>query len=395
MIYDLFNEAIKNLSRSGIKTYLTLLGIIIGIAAIVSLVSIGSGLGMAVEQQLDQLGGKTIFVIPGGFQNIRIKLNETDISNFESIRNVESVVPVYSTSAILEFNGEKINVSVNATDSGDKTLFENTGFFNVKEGRDFTRNESGSILLGSEIAENYFEKKIEIKKLVKINGKDFRVIGILKPLPQSFGGGPDPGNTVLMSLDAFKRISTNLNPTIIFINATDKESVPQVVDDIKDYSDKKYGDKSVNVLRSDNLLETINSLLDMITMFILSLAGISLIVGGIGIMNAMITSVLERTKEIGTLKALGASNNKILTLILIESALIGLIGGIIGILLGFGLAEVIAIIGTQSGFALIAVKSYEIIFGALAFSMIIGMVSGFYPASRAANLDPVEALRYE
>ncbi|MDD4251245.1 MAG: ABC transporter permease [Candidatus ainarchaeum sp.] len=395
MIYDLFNEAIKNLSRSGIKTYLTLLGIIIGIAAIVSLVSIGSGLGMAVEQQLDQLGGKTIFVIPGGFQNIRIKLNETDISNFESIRNVESVVPVYSTSAILEFNGEKINVSVNATDSGDKTLFENTGFFNVKEGRDFTRNESGSILLGSEIAENYFEKKIEIKKLVKINGKDFRVIGILKPLPQSFGGGPDPGNTVLMSLDAFKRISTNLNPTIIFINATDKESVPQVVDDIKDYSDKKYGDKSVNVLSSDNLLETINSLLDMITMFILSLAGISLIVGGIGIMNAMITSVLERTKEIGTLKALGASNNKILTLILIESALIGLIGGIIGILLGFGLAEVIAIIGTQSGFALIAVKSYEIIFGALAFSMIIGMVSGFYPASRAANLDPVEALRYE
>jgi putative ABC transport system permease protein len=125
------------------------------------------------------------------------------------------------------------------------------------------------------------------------------------------------------------------------------------------------------------------------------LASISLIVGGIGIMNAMITSVMERTKEIGLLKALGASNNKILSLFLLESAFIGLIGGIIGILIGFGLVELIAFIGTQSGFALVAVKNFEIIFGALAFSMIVGMLSGFYPALRASKLDPVEALRYE
>ncbi|MDD3083707.1 MAG: FtsX-like permease family protein, partial [Candidatus ainarchaeum sp.] len=112
-------------------------------------------------------------------------------------------------------------------------------------------------------------------------------------------------------------------------------------------------------------------------------------------MNAMITSVLERTKEIGLMKALGASNNKILTLFILESAFIGLIGGTIGIIIGFGLAELIAFIGIQTGFTLIAVKNIEIIFGALAFSMIVGMLSGFYPALKASKLDPVEALRYE
>jgi putative ABC transport system permease protein len=395
MQYDLISESTKNLKRSGIKTYLTLLGIIIGIAAIVSLVSIGSGLGVAVEEQLDQLGGRTILVIPGGFQNIRTRLNDDDISRFESIRNVESVVPIYSTTGVLEFNREKINVSINAVDADDATLFEDIGFFNIKEGRDFTKNESGSVLIGNTIAEDYFNRKIDVRKIVTINGEDFRVIGILAPQAQAFGGGPDTSTTVYMSLDAFRRISNNVNPTIVFVTALDKESVEQVVDDLDNYLEKTYGMRSVNVLSSDSILETINSLLSVITIFIMGLAGISLIVGGIGIMNAMITSVLERTKEIGLLKALGASNNKILLLFLLESAFIGLIGGVIGILLGFSLAELIAFFGTQSGFALVAVKNFEIIFGALAFSMIVGMLSGFYPALRASKLDPVEALRYE
>jgi putative ABC transport system permease protein len=395
MQYDLISESTKNLRRSGIKTYLTLLGIIIGIAAIVSLVSIGSGLGVAVEEQLDQLGGRTILVIPGGFQNIRTQLDDADIIQFESIRNVESVVPIYSTTGVLEFDREKINVSVNAVDADDATLFEDIGFFNIKEGRDFTRNESGSVLIGNTIAQDYFNRKIDVRKIVTINGEDFRVIGILAPQAQAFGGGPDTSTTVYMSLGAFKRISNNVNPTIVFVTALDKESVEQVVDDLDDYLEKNYGKRSVNVLSSDSILETINSLLSVVTIFIMGLAGISLIVGGIGIMNAMITSVLERTKEIGLLKALGASNNKILSLFLLESAFIGLIGGIIGILLGFGLAELIAFFGTQSGFALTAVKNFEIIFGALAFSMIVGMLSGFYPALRASKLDPVEALRYE
>ncbi|MFA5763653.1 MAG: ABC transporter permease [archaeon] len=395
MVYDLISESSKNLRRAGIRTYLTLLGVIIGIAAIVSLLSIGTGLGVSVEQQLESLGGQTIFVIPGGIQNIRISLNENDISNLKNLSGVDSVVPIYTTSAVLEFNDEKINVSVSATDVKDAELFADTGFFDVSEGRDFANNESGAVLIGSNIANNYFEKKINVRKQVQINGEDFRVIGILKPQAQSFGGGPDTGGTVYMSLDAFKRISSNLKPGIIFVTAANKIEVNDVVDEIKNYFDKKYGEGSVNALSSEQILESVNSLLSIITLFIASLAGISLIVGGVGIMNAMITSVLERTKEIGLYKSLGASNNKILTIFILEAAFIGLIGGIIGTLIGFGLAELIAIIGTESGYALVAVKSVEIVALGLGFSVVVGIVSGFYPALRAARLDPVEALRYE
>ncbi len=392
---DVVTEATKNLGRSGVKTYLTLLGIVIGIAAIVSLVSIGSGLGIAVGEQLDQLGGTTILVIPTGYQNIRTRITETDLSRIDSIRGVDSSIPIYSTSGILEFDRERINVSINAVDADDASLFDGTGFFEIKEGRDFTRNETGTILIGHSVANDYFSRKIETRKLVSINGEEFRVIGILAPQAQAFGGGPDTGNTVYMSLDAFKRISETDNPSIIFVSAIDKDSVEFVSDEIRDYFEDKYGRRSVSVMSSDSILETVNSILGVITIFIMGLAGISLVVGGIGIMNAMITSVIERTQEIGLMKALGASSNKILTLFLLEAAFIGIVGGVIGILIGFGLAELVAFVGTQTGFALVAVKNFEIIFGALAFSVIAGVLSGLYPAMRASKLDPVEALRYE
>ena len=395
MVYDLFSESSKNLRRAGIRTYLTLLGVVIGIAAIVSLLSIGSGLGVAVEGQLNELGGQTIFVIPGGIQNIRTSLNEKDVDNLRGLSGIESVVPIYSTSAILEFNDEKINISVSAANANEAELFDNTGFFDVSEGRNFAKNESSSVLIGSKIAKEYFEKEINVRKQVKINEKYYKVIGILKPQAQSFGGGPDTGGTVFMSLDAFKRISPNPKPGIIFVTADSKTGVTDTVDEIKEYFDDKYGDDSVNVLSSEEILEQVNSLLGAITLFIAGLASISLLVGGIGIMNAMITSVLERTQEIGLYKALGASNRKILTLFILEAAFIGLIGGIIGTLIGFGLAELIAIIGTQSGFALFAAKNLDIIVLGLGFSIVVGVISGFYPALRASKLDPVEALRYE
>ena len=395
MAYDLISESSKNLKRAGIRTYLTLLGVVIGIAAIVSLLSIGAGLGVAVEGQLDSLGGQTIFVIPGGIQNIRTVLNEKDVDRLRGLSGVESVAPIYSTSAVLEFNDEKINISVSAANANEAELFDNTGFFDVSEGRDFAKNESSSVLIGSKIAKEYFEKEINVRKQVKINGEYYKVIGILKPQAQSFGGGPDTGGTVFMSLDALKRISPNPKPGIIFVTSDSKTGVTDTVDEIKDYFDDKYGDDSVNVLSSEEILDQVNSLLGAITLFIAGLASISLLVGGIGIMNAMITSVLERTQEIGLYKALGASNKKILTLFILEAAFIGLIGGVIGTLLGFGLAELIAIIGTQSGFALFAAKNIDIIVLGLGFSIVVGVISGFYPALRASKLDPVEALRYE
>jgi putative ABC transport system permease protein len=395
MAVDLINEALQNLRREGLRTFLTLIGIVIGIAAIVSMVSIGSGLGVAVEQQLDSLGAETILVIPAGIQNIRTTLNDNDVRNIRGVSGVESVAPIYSESAVMEFNGEKINVSISATDAKDAEVFDDTGFFDVLEGRDFEKNESSAVLLGSAIANDYFEKQITIRKQVLVNGETYKVIGILKPQAQSFGGGPDTGNSVFMSLDGLQRISDADSPGIIFVTASGKDTVEETADSVEELLEDKYGEDSVVVYTTEEILEQVNSLLGIITIFIMGIAGISLIVGGIGIMNAMVTSVLERTKEIGLYKAIGASNGTVLAMFLLEAGFIGLVGGVIGVILGLGLAGLIAIVGSSAGYALLAVVNIEIVGGGLAFSIIIGMLSGFYPALRASRLDAVEALRYE
>ena len=395
MAVDLVSEAFKNLRREGLRTFLTLIGIVIGIAAIVSMVSIGAGLGVAVEQQLDSLGAETILVIPAGIQNIRTTITTSDVRNLNSISGVESVAPIYSQSAVMEFNGEKINVSISATSAEDAEIFDETGYFEVSEGRDFEKNESTAVLIGNVIANTYFERKINVRKQVLINGETYKVIGILAPQAQSFGGGPDTGNSVFMSLDGLQRISDADEPGIIFVSAAGKDTVEETSEEIEEYFEKSYGEDSVIVYTTEEILEQVNSLLGIITIFIMGIASISLIVGGIGIMNAMVTSVLERTKEIGLYKAIGASNGKVLAMFLLEAGFIGLVGGIIGVLLGLGLAGVIAIVGSSFGYALTSVVTVEIVGGGLAFSIIIGMLSGFYPALRASRLDAVEALRYE
>jgi len=393
---ELFEVAAKNLRKQGVRTYLTLIGIIIGIAAIVTLLSVGQGLNIAIEKQFEGLGSNTIFIIPGGQSTgARIELTDSDIKTIESVKGIESVVPIYSDSAVLEFNGERSNIQISAADAEKSTIFDETGFFDIKEGRMLSKTDNSGILVGETIAETYFTKEIKIRNRLTINGESYKVVGILNSGSQSVGGGgPATGTSVFMTEKGLQKISDKDSPGIIFAKTFSTNNVEETADNIKTELEKKYGEKSILVSSSQQLLEQVNSFLELITIFLTGIAAISLIVGAVGITNAMIASVLERTKEIGLLKSLGASNNKILSLFLIEAAFIGAIGGTIGIIIGFFLASIIAFIGEQAGFALVAVISPELAFGALAFSMIIGMASGFYPARRAAKLDPITALRY-
>ena len=392
---ELFEVAAKNLRRQGIRTYLTLIGIIIGIGAIVALVSVGAGLNLAIEDQFEQLGSNIIFIIPGG-QFSGVEFGDSDIRQIEAIKGVETAVPIYAANALFEYKGQKVSVSVSAAEAEKAGIFEDTGFFDVKEGRMLEKNENSSVVIGERIAEDFFDQEISLRSRALINGKSYKVVGILREEQQTVGGGgPSSGSTIFMTKDAFDRISPNSSPGIIFAQAFSVDVVEDTADEIEEYFVDRYGEKSVFVSSSQQLLEQVNQLFGLITIFLAGIAGISLLVGGIGITNAMIASVLERTKEIGLLKALGMGNNEILSLFLIEAGFIGAIGGVIGIALGFGFAAIIAFVGEQAGFALVAVLDPLLAFGGLFFAMAVGMGAGFYPARRASKLDPIVALRYE
>ncbi len=393
---DTVIHSLKNLRRERVRTFLTLIGVIIGIAAIVALLSVGQGLNQAVSSQLDQLGSNTIYVIPGnpytGGSNSRITITESDLDKIRSVNNVSDVIPMYISPVTMTFNNEFFGATAMGVNIDDAQVFFDLDYYEIIDGQMISDGDSSSILIGDKLATDAFSKELVVRKKVLLNGQEFRVAGIFKMTIQS---EISSANLVMMSDTAIKKLNPTIGPSETWVRTSSTSEVKNVAEKITNYFDKKYGEKSVYVISSDQLLEQVGQIFGLITIFLVGIGSISIIVGGVGIMNAMVTSVVERTKEIGIMKALGASDMKILSIFMLEAGFIGMIGGIIGILIGYGLSILVAIIGAQSGFPLEAGITWEITLGALIFSMLLGMVSGALPAYRAARMDPVEALRYE
>ena len=397
MLSEYIRISFNSLRRRKLRSWLTIIGIIIGISAIVSLTLIAQGTENAVNEAFEQFGTDVILV-QGGATFSRptpgeYGLSDRDINFFESFGEVDFVIPYSYDTQEVEFKDEKKYPIVYAIDTELWDEFLKRSNFEVEKGRAFQDGETGSVVVGWKLNQDYFENKVDLKSRIKIGGKSFKVVGIYERV------GNDADDTA---------ISMNIDDARKVYAPEDKVTGAQIIvkdgvdiDEFAEYLEEEYedyrGDKNFVLSTSTAILEQINSVLGILQYVVVGIAGIALIVGSVGIANTMYMSVLERTKEIGIMKSIGATNNAILTMFLIESAFFGIVGGIIGCIIGILMAVIakFAIEAFAPGIPFLILIDPAVIIGALIFSAISGIVSGILPARNASKLNPVDALRYE
>lgn len=404
MIFDYFSLALKNLRQRGLRSWLTILGIFIGIAAVVALISLGQGLQSAVLGQFGSLSVDTLtiqnkgtgFGPPGS--TVVEKLNDNDLEIIKNTRGVEKVIPRLIRVGSLEYN--KILGFGYATDiPEDQELIDIVyESFDVKieEGRLLKSGDKNKVLLGNSFKDNEnFEKEFRVGKTIKLNGKDFEIVGILSR-SSSF-----QINSVVfvMSDDLQELLEIKDEYDLIVARVENKNNIEDIASEIerklRNDRNEKIGEETFTVETPLQALEAVNTILNIINLIVIGIASISLFIGGIGIANTMYTSVLERTREIGVMKAIGAQNKDVLGIFLIEAGLLGLIGGIAGAIMGFGGAKLVSNVANQLlGEGLFPITfSFPLLIGAVSFSFFVGILSGIIPAIQASKLNVVDALR--
>ncbi len=404
MLSDYFRLALANIFQRRKRSFLTIIGIFIGIAAIVALVSLGEGMKDFVAGQFETLGKDKVTVLASsGFASSPLvstanPITTADLDTVRKTRGVLVAADVLMKPAIVDFGDETKNtITVGYPLDETRKLFEDMGGYSMRDGRQLRPNDGRKAVLGSYVADGLFDKQIRVGNSINIQGIRYDVVGI-------FGTTGDPTNdrSVFVPLKTMRNDFSEPKLVSMIFAQTQPGEVPadvaaDVRDKLRDRRGEKEGGESFSVSTSEQLLETFNTIFGVIQMIVLGLAAISLIVGGIGIMNTMYTSVLERTKEIGIMKAVGARNSDVLTLFVFESGLLGMVGGLLGIGVGFGLSKIVESVARNA----LGTESFttffppELIAGAMLFSVGIGTISGVLPALQASRMKPVDALRYE
>jgi putative ABC transport system permease protein len=404
MSKDYFYIALRNLKSRPLRSWLTILGIVIGVFLVMSLLSLSQGIKGAVLQQLRMMGSDIIMVYPGELTNIMaafaggLKLSDEDIRAIKRAEGVESVIPELWKARTIRYEGKSKTVflyGVPFNKSTVKILKEKMGF-DVKEGRfpGFGKNE---ILIGKLVAENIFPG-IKVGTRAYIAGKRFEVVGVLKSL-----GNKSDDSMVGVDLDIYRKITGERKGAQFVIVAIKKgfsqeEVAENIKRELRATRKKSIREDSPNfsVITSEKAMGLVNNIMSIIQAAIFAIAGFAILVGAIGIMNTMFTAVRERTKEIGIMKAIGAKTSDITLIFLIESGIMGMIGGIGGTILGVGAAKMVELfLQFHPVFYLKAYISLPFILFGLVFTFLVGCISGYLPSRKAASLKPVDALHYE
>ncbi|MCL2526438.1 MAG: ABC transporter permease [Coriobacteriia bacterium] len=399
--YESFRIALKALGANKGRTFLTMLGVIIGVMSVILLVSIGTGVRKEVTGQLEGFGTNLIYAIPGNFEEMlgggggamAMPSRQFNNDDVEAVRARVSgsglVSPMVDGSGRLTLRNNTMFGSVSGVDGNIDEVFDIT----LAEGRAFNNSEvlsaSRVAVIGNTVKTQLFGNRDALGEEFQVNDQRFRVVGVLEE--QGGGGmGGSLDTTVYMPFTAAQRLFGNQDISMIAVKADDPEEISLVQSRIRTALQPRLGSDGFSVFTQDQMLNVMGSIMGMLTTMLAGLASISLLVGGIGIMNIMLVSVSERTREIGIRKAIGARTYDIMSQFVIESVLLSVLGGLVGIALGALGSWTIA--STTAIPSAVSLWSVGLAFG---FSLAVGIFFGVYPAWKASKLDPIEALRYE
>lgn len=402
-------EALESLNSNKMRSGLTVLGIVIGVAAVIAMLAVGNGAQASITGSINQVGTNLLFVFSGARNNPNVR-NPRPVTMSDSnalldqyaAPHVQAVAPVIQSNGIADFNGE----SKTTTIVGVTSSYQQVRNITLLDGTFITDDENlgraSVTVIGVDVADKLFGHRDGlVGETIRIASQPFKVVGVLSPQGGSSFGSED--NEVLVPLaTAQARLvkSKNLdNVDVIYVQAVDFQSVTAASDEISQILRTRHrspiGQDDFTVFTQESILNTVQTVTGVLTIFLGGIAAISLLVGGIGIMNIMLVSVTERTREIGLRKALGARKRDILVQFLAESSLLSLIGGIVGIMFGWFIAFIVGRVAVATGNNFTPIVGLNAILLATLFSAAVGLFFGIYPANRAAGLEPVEALRYE
>ena len=410
MIKDCLKLAVGNLFHRKTRSWLTMLGIFIGVAMVVSLISLGQGMKEAIQDVFLNIGSDKLIITaksgtsltgpPGS--SAASNLTNHDVDVIKKVNGVDEAGARLIKSAKLEFDNEikfYFVASMPDDDNGRKVITEANNY-EAEEGRLLKKGDMHKAFIGNGVAkkELFKNKNIALGNKIKINGVEFGVVGILKK-----SGNPQQDRVIVVPEDSLREVLDIEKEKVDIIavkvqKGIDAGRVAEYIEKaMRKDRDLEIGKEDFEIQTPQQILETLGTILTIVQIVRIGIAAISLIVGGIGIANTMYTSVIERTKEIGIMKSIGAENKDIILIFLAEAGLLGLAGGVIGIGLGMGFSKMVEISAySYLGTKLIqAYFPWYLILGALIFSVLIGMISGILPARQASSLKPVDALRYE